>query len=77
MVRGQNGHADSLVALASSSTEGIPQLIKVELVAEPSISIRVVVSLVVTVEPYWMDPIINFLAEDRVPVDEKEAEKVR
>ena len=23
-----------------------------------------------------MDPIINFLAEDRVPTDEKEAEKV-
>ena len=77
VVRGQNRHADSLATLASSLTKGIPQLIKVELVAEPSISIRVVVSLVVTVEPCWMDPIINFLAEDRVPVDEKEAEKVR
>ena len=30
-----------------------------------------------TVEPCWMDPIIDFLAEDRMPVDENEAEKVR
>ena len=62
--------------LASSSTEEIPRLIKVELVVEPSISAEVGVSLVAMVEPCWMDPIINFLAEDHVPDDEKEAEKV-
>ena len=44
---------------------------------EPSISAGVGVSLVVTVELCWMDPIINFLAEDHVPDDKKEAEKVR
>ena len=77
VVRGQNRHADSLATLASSSTEGIPRLIKVELVAEPSISVGAGVSLVATVGPCWMDPIINFLAEDRVPADEKEAKKVR
>ena len=48
-----------------------------ELVAEQSIHVGVGVSLVTTVEPCWMDPIIDFLAEDRVPADEKEAEKVR
>ena len=63
--------------LQSSSTEGIPRLIKVELVAEPSINVGVDVSLVSTVEPFWMDPIINFLAKDRVPTNKKEAEKVR
>ena len=63
--------------LQSSSTEGIPRLIKVELVAEPSINVGVDVSLVSTVEPCWMDPIINFLAKDRVPTNKKEAEKVR
>ena len=44
---------------------------------EPIISAGVGVSLVVVVEPYWMDPIISFLAEDRVSTDKKEAEKVR
>ena len=48
-----------------------------ELVAEPSISVGVGDSLVVMVELCWMDLIINFLAEDHVPDDEKEAEKVR
>ena len=51
MARGQNRHADSLATLASSSNEEIPQLIKVELVAEPTINIGVGVSLVTTVEP--------------------------
>ena len=77
VAKGQNRYTDSLATLASSSTEGIPRLIKVELVAEPSINAGVDVSLVSTVKPCWMDPIINFLAKDRVPTDKKEAEKVR
>ena len=77
MARGQNRHADSLATLVSSLAEEVPRLIKVELVAEPSINARVSVSLITTAEPCWMDPIIDFLAEDRVAANEKEAEKVR
>ena len=77
VVRGQNRHADSLATLASSLTEEVPRLIKVELVAKSGINAGVGVSLVTTTELCWMDPIINFLAEDRVLVDEKEVEKVR
>ena len=73
VARGQNRHADSLATLASSLTEEVPQLIKVELVAEPSISVKVDVTVVGTSEPCWIDSIIDFLAEDRVPDDEKEA----
>ena len=73
---GQNRHAYSLATLASSMTEEVPRLIKVELVAEPSINAGVGVSQVTTIEPCWMDPIINFLAEDCLPADKKEAEKV-
>ncbi|XP_075665736.1 uncharacterized protein LOC142635475 [Castanea sativa] len=76
VARGRNRHADYLATLASSLTEGIPRLIKVELVVEPSINAGVSVSLVTIVEPCWMDPIINFLPKDRLPDDEKEAEKV-
>ena len=77
VAKGQNRYTDSLATLASSSSEGIPRLIKVELVAEPSINAGVDVSLVSTVKPCWMDPIINFLAKDRVLIDKKEAENVR
>ena len=65
-----------MATLASSSTEEIPLLIKVDLVAEPSINAGAGVSLVTTAEPCWMDSIIDFLIEDRVLADEKEAKKV-
>ena len=63
---------DFLATLASSMTKEVPCLIKVELVTEPSINTRVGVSQVMTVKPYWMDPIINVLAEDYLSADEKE-----
>ena len=52
-------------------------MIKVELIAEPSINAAVGVSMVVMSELCWMDLIINFLAKDRVLNDEKEADRVR
>ena len=76
VARGQNQHADSLATLASSLIEKVPRLIKVEVVAEPSIDKRVGVSVVAVSEPCWMDPIINFLAEDRLLADAKEAHRV-
>ena len=45
-------------------------------VAELSTNAGVGVSLVMTIEPCWMDPIIDFLAEDRILADENEIEKV-
>ena len=82
--RTQNKHIDSLATLASSMTEEVPWLIKVELIKEPSISMTdncittgVDIAMISTTRPCWMDPIIDFLAEDRVPDDEKEAKKIR
>ena len=48
-----------------------------ELIAEPSINATASVSMVIMLEPCWMDPIIDFLIEDRVSGDEKEASRVR
>ena len=83
VARGRNRHTDSLATLASEMTKDIPWQIKVELITEPSIStttecaIRVDVAAITTAESCWMDPIIEFLAEDRVPDDESEANKIR
>ena len=74
---GQNRHVDSLVTLASSLTKEVPHLIKVEVVKEPSIDVRVNVSNVRVSEPCWMNPIIEFLVEDHVPNNEKEADRIR
>ncbi|XP_050253830.1 uncharacterized protein LOC126699902 [Quercus robur] len=83
VARAQNRHADSLATLASSIAKDIPQLIRVELVLEPSIKVagseraeRVEVTAVATLGPSWMDPIVDFLADDLIPDDEKEANKV-
>ena len=51
VARGQNQHTDSLATLVSSLTKEVPQLIKVELVAESSIDARVGVSVVAIAEP--------------------------
>ena len=40
-------------------------------------TVGVGVAVISTTEPYWMDPIIDFLAENRVSDDEKEANRVR
>ena len=64
-------------------TKDIPRQIKVELIVEPSISVtadwatKVDVAAITTVGLCWMDPIIEFLAEDRMPDDESEANKIR
>ncbi|XP_050280675.1 uncharacterized protein LOC126721668 [Quercus robur] len=81
--RSQNKHADSLATLASSATEDTPWLVTIELIREPSISVksvhdqaRVEVAKVAVAKPCWMNPIIDFLAEDKVPNDEDEAKKI-
>ena len=51
--------------------EEVPRLIKVELIAEPSIDVAdnigiagVDVAVISATKPCWMDPIIDFLVED-------------
>ena len=51
IVRGLNRHVDSLATLASLSTEEVPSLIKVEVVKERSINVRVNVSNVRVSKP--------------------------
>lgn len=77
VARGQNRHANSLTTLVSSMTEDVPRIIKVELIVQSSIDAAIGVVVVSTFGPCWMDPIINFLAEDQVPDDEKKANRVR
>ena len=60
ITKGQNRHANSLAILASSLTEDVPWLIKVEVMAEPSIDLRVNVLIIAVSEPCWMDSIIDF-----------------
>ena len=75
--RGQNRHADSLTMLASSLINEVSRLIKVEVVKKPSIDSKVKVLAITISKPCWMDPIVEFLAENHLPSESKEADKVR
>ena len=84
VVQVQNRHADSLATLASSMTEEVPWLIKVEIIEESSTNAAIGVgaagvdiAMISETEPCWMDLIIDYLAEDRVPDNENEANRIR
>jgi len=44
--------------------------------ADNAITAGVDVAVISVTGPCWMDPIINFLVEDRVPDNKKEAKKI-
>ena len=83
VARRKNKHTDSLATLALAMTEDIPQRIKVEFISELSIravidwATKVDVAAITTAGSCWMDPIIEFLTEDRISDDESEANKIR
>ena len=83
VARRKNKHADSLATLALAMTEDIPRRIKVEFISELSIravidwATKVDVAAITTAGSCWMDPIIEFLTEDRISDDESEANKIR
>lgn len=54
----------------------MPRSIKVKVVKEPSIDVKVDVLVVMVSKPCWMDPIIEFLADNHIPSDGKEVERV-
>ena len=60
-------------------TEDVSQIIKVELITEPSIKtitdvgiVRISVTAISIAKLCWMDSIFDFLTEDLIPDDEKD-----
>ena len=75
--RSRNTHADSLATLATSSAQGLPRVILVEDLYNPTEIKRNIVHVhQIRVGPSWMDPIVLFLREDVLPEDKFEADKV-
>lgn len=66
-----------MATLASSLVEDVPRLIKVEVVKEPSIEAKVKNFIISMPKPCCMDLIVEFLTENRLPNDVKEAERVQ
>ncbi|XP_075669888.1 uncharacterized protein LOC142639623 [Castanea sativa] len=78
IARSGNTHADSLATLATSSAQGLPQVILVEDLLKPArMAVDVVRIHQVRFGPSWMDPIVSFLKSDVLPKERFEADKVR
>ncbi|CAL2256827.1 unnamed protein product [Prunus armeniaca] len=73
--RSKNSHADALARLASALEQGIGRNIHIEFLDQPSTQ----ASLICAIDhsPTWMDPIIQFLQNQMLPVDFAKARRVR
>ena len=71
-----NSSADALAKLAISKDAELICLVSVEIILEPSIAKRELVEAIES-EPFWMDEIIIYLKEDKLPEDREQAQRVR
>ena len=75
--RAENTQADPLAKLAKTPKEDLDGLIPVEYLPEPSVNIDSKEVSPVMSEPSWMDPIWDYLVDRTLPIDPKEASKLR
>ena len=75
--RAENSRADALAKLATALQEDLSSSTPVKYLAEPSIDLCDVKVAQVESEPNWMDPIWDYIIDERLPDDPKEAAKVR
>ena len=74
--RAENSRADGLAKLATASQEDLSKQTLVEHLAEPSIDLYDKEVSPIMSESSWMDPIWDYLIDERLPDDPKEASKL-
>ena len=75
--RAETSRVDALAKLATASQEDLSRSTPVEYLAEPSIDLCDVEVAQIESEPSWMDPIWDYIIDERLPDDPKEAAKIR
>ena len=75
--RAENSRVDALAKLATTSQEDLGSLMPVEHLQEPTVSIDNGEVSPMMSESSWMDPIWDYLVEGTLPIDPKEASKLR
>ncbi|KAI5338508.1 hypothetical protein L3X38_017779 [Prunus dulcis] len=70
----ENNHADALATLASAVEQGIGLNIHLEFLDQPSTQIPTICTI--DHSPTWMDPILQFLQNQTLPIDPAEARRV-
>ena len=75
--RAENSRADALAKLATASQKDLSRSTPVEYLAEPSIDLSDMVVAQVGSKPTWMEPIWDYIIDESLPDDPKEAAKIR
>ena len=73
----RNSRADAVAKLTTASQEDLSRLTPVEYLTEPSIDLYGEEVAPIESEPSCMDPIWDYLIDERLPDDPKEASKIR
>lgn len=76
--RSRNTHASSSATLATSSEQGLPQIIIVEDLLVPNNQNQTMVKVHhLRVSPSWINPLVSFLKDKVLPEDKGKVEKIR
>ena len=75
--RAENSRADALAKLVTVSQEDLSSSTPVEYLVEHSIDLCDVQIAQIRSDPIWMDPIWNYIIDESLPDDPKEAAKIR
>ncbi|GJY88828.1 reverse transcriptase domain-containing protein [Tanacetum coccineum] len=75
--RGDNKKADALSKIASTSFAHLSKQVLVEILKNKSISEMAISTVIEEQDPTWMTPIVEFVSKGTLPLEQKEARRIR
>ncbi|GJS88455.1 reverse transcriptase domain-containing protein [Tanacetum coccineum] len=75
--RGDNKKADALSKIASTSFAHLSKQVLVEILKNKSIAEMEISTVIEEQDPTWMTPIIEFISKGTLPLEQKEARRIR
>uniref|UniRef100_A0A2N9GJR4 RNase H type-1 domain-containing protein n=1 Tax=Fagus sylvatica TaxID=28930 RepID=A0A2N9GJR4_FAGSY len=75
--REHNSHADILAKLATALESDIQITVCIEMLDQPSFQNHEVSVCSISDQPSWMDPILSYLQNNKLPKDKKEAKMIK
>jgi ribonuclease HI len=75
--REHNSYADILAKLATALESDIQRTVCIETLDQPSFQDQEVSVCSISIQPSWMDPILSYLKDNKLPKDKKKAKMIK
>ena len=75
--REHNSHVDILTKLATTLESDIQRTVCIEILNQPSFHSQEEFVCSISNQPSWMDPILNYLKDNKLPEDKKETKMIK